>query len=1414
MGEADEGGIARKWWIKFKDESVFAKYTPFFVCLASGSLNCDTFMHFISQDVHFLKAFALAYELAEECADDEEDKLAIRKLRKRVKQKLKTLDSLVRGKVIAKEIQALLNPDDGSHLYKKWIDYYCSQSFQESALQTEELLDKLSVLLTGEELEVIKKLYYKAIKLHVNFFAAQPVKQQTTVPLSWVKDPVEGHLTLFCDFDWTCTAFDSSSILAELAIVTAQKSDPDQSEGKLTWMSSADLRNTWDVLSTKYTEEYEQCIESIMSSEAVTEFEYEGLCEALKQLAYFEKNENSRVVQSGVLKGLNLEDIKWASQHLIFQDGCRRFFQNTIKSTNFKTDVHVLSYCWCGDLIRSAFASGDLNAFRVHSNELVYEESISTGEIVNKLESPLEKLQAFNDILKDHSNDEQNLTVYIGGSPGDLLCLLEADIGIVIGSSSSLRRLGDHFGVSFVPLFSSLVERQKELLKILLLVLCFYCYIGCTCFGSAKVVAKTALNDELLALLSIKAGLVDPLNSLHDWKLPSAHCNWTGVWCNSNGAVEKLDLSHMNLSGCVSDHFQRLKSLTSLNLFDVSQNFLNGSFPAGLGGAAGLTFLNASGNNFSGFLLEDLGNATSLETLDLRGSFFQGSIPVSFKNLQKLKFLGLSGNNLTGKIPRELGQLSSMETMILGYNEFEGEIPVEFGNLTNLKYLDLAVGNLGGEIPAELGRLELLEIMFLYQNNFQGKLPAEIGNITSLQLLDLSDNMLSHEIPAEITQLKNLQLLNLMCNQLSGHVPAGLGGLTQLEVLELWNNSLSGPLPVDLGKNSPLQWLDLSSNSFYGEIPASLCNGGNLTKLILFNNAFSGPIPVSLSTCHSLVRVRMQNNQLSGTIPVGFGRLEKLQRLELANNSLTGGITDDIASSTSLSFIDISRNHLRSSLPSTILSIPNLQTFIVSNNNLVGEIPDQFQDCPSLSVLDLSSNYFSGSIPSSIASCEKLVNLNLRNNQLTGDIPKAISMMPTLAILDLSNNSLTGGIPENFGASPALEVLNVSYNRLEGPVPANGVLRTINRGDLVGNAGLCGGVLHPCSRYSPIASSHRSLHAKHIIAGWMIAISSLFAVGIAVFSARSLYKRWNANGSCFEEKLEMGKGEWPWRLMAFQRLGFTSADILACIRESNVIGMGATGIVYKAEMPRLNTIVAVKKLWRSRADLETESSEALHGKQAGRLLVDWVSRYNIALGVAQGLAYLHHDCYPPIIHRDIKSNNILLDSNLEPRIADFGLARMMIRKNETVSMVAGSYGYIAPEYGYTLKVDEKIDIYSFGVVLLELLTGRRPLDPEFGESVDIVEWIRMKIRDNRNLEEALDPNVGNCKHVQEEMLLVLRIAFLCTAKLPKDRPSMRDVITMLGEAKPRRKSSSNNDNRYENNKEKLVFSTSPVSGLV
>ncbi|XP_010553768.1 PREDICTED: leucine-rich repeat receptor-like protein kinase PXL1 [Tarenaya hassleriana] len=1024
----------------------------------------------------------------------------------------------------------------------------------------------------------------------------------------------------------------------------------------------------------------------------------------------------------------------------------------------------------------------------------------------------------------------------------------------------------------------------------------FFCFIGLSLVY--VVSSETFLGYEQEILLAIKSDIIDPSNHLQDWKKPenvtefdgSAHCKWTGVHCSSKGFVEKLLLRQMNLTGNVSDRIQSfrflqaidlsdngfecslpksLANLTSLKIFDLSLNSFYGSFPSGLGMATGLTYVNASSNNFSGFLPEDLGNASMLEVLDFRGGYFEGSMPSTYKNLKNLKFLGLSGNNLAGKFPREIGELSSLETVILGYNGFKGEIPEEFGNLTNLQYLDFAVGNLTGQIPSSLGRLKQLTAVYLYQNLLTGKIPQELGNITSLKFLDLSDNQISGEIPMELAELKNLQLLNLMRNQLTGTIPSGISELPNLQVLELWKNSFTGSLPINLGKSSPLQWLDVSSNNLSGEIPPGLCDSGNLTKLILFNNLFSGTIPEGILSCKSLVRVRIQNNMISGTIPVGLGRLPKLQHLELAKNDLAGQIPDDIALSTSLSFIDVSFNRLSSSLPSAIFSSPNIQTFIASHNNLNGKIPNQFQNCPSLSVLDLSSNRFSSEMPESIASCEKLVSINLRNNQLKGEIPKALAMMHMLAVLDLSNNSLTGKIPESLGTSPVLENLNVSFNKLGGPVPSNALFAAINPNDLTGNSGLCGGILPPCSKSLALSATKRNpgkMHMSHGIFGFMFGTAVILSLGIMFFAGRWVYRRWDLYRNVLREFLFLKnpREEWPWRLVAFQRVNFTAGDILSHIKESNIIGMGATGIVYKAEVMRRPLItVAVKKLWKStQIDVEDHQDEeedilkevnllgslrhrnivrllgyihnerevmmvyefmpngnlgnALHSNDQNLLLVDWVSRYNVVVGVAQGLNYLHNDCYPPIIHRDIKSNNILLDSNLEARIADFGLAKLMLHKNETVSMVAGSYGYIAPEYGYTMKIDEKIDIYSFGVVLLELVTGKSPLDPSFGESIDIVEWVRREMKNsNEGLGKVLDPSVaGDCKHVIEEMLLVLRIAILCTAKLPRDRPSIRDIITMLGEAKPRRKSVCQEREMIGGNRGRPIFSNSPVIGLI
>jgi hypothetical protein len=533
----------------------------------------------------------------------------------------------------------------------------------------------------------------------------------------------------------------------------------------------------------------------------------------------------------------------------------------------------------------------------------------------------------------------------------------------------------------------------------------------------------------------------------------------------------------------------------------------------------------------------------------------------------------------------------------------------------------------------------------------------------------------------------------------------------------------------------------VSTNALSGPVPAGLCDSGNLTKLILFDNVFTGPIPAGLTTCPSLVRVRAHNNRLNGTVPAGLGRLPRLQRLEVAGNELSGEIPDDLALSKSLSFIDLSHNKLRSALPSNILSIPVLQTFAAADNELTGGVPDEIGECRSLSALDLSSNRLSGAIPASLASCQKLVSLSLRNNHFTGKIPGAIAMMSTLSVLDLSNNFLSGEIPSNFGSSPGLEMLNLANNNLTGPVPSTGLFRTINPDEVAGNPGLCGGILPPCGSSSLRASSSeasgtRQSHLKHIAAGWAIGISAALVACVAAFLGKLLYHRWYVNGGCCDDAglEEDGSGAWPWHLTAFQRLSFTSAEVLACIKEDNIVGMGGTGVVYRADIPRHHTVVAVKKLWRAAGCPDQEAAtadglhqdaeaggefaaevkllgrlrhrnvvrmlgyvsnnldtmvlyeymvnsslwEVLHGKGKGKMLLDWVSRYNVAAGVAAGLAYLHHDCRPPVIHRDVKSSNVLLDTNMDAKIADFGLARVMARAHETVSMVAGSYGYIAP----------------------------------------------------------------------------------------------------------------------------------------
>ncbi|KAH7444374.1 hypothetical protein KP509_02G076200 [Ceratopteris richardii] len=963
----------------------------------------------------------------------------------------------------------------------------------------------------------------------------------------------------------------------------------------------------------------------------------------------------------------------------------------------------------------------------------------------------------------------------------------------------------------------------------------------------------TAITDDGRGLLELRKELEDPYGHLSDWLASDSFpCTWTGVTCNVSGTVTGLDISQFTLSGTISEEaLVLLPSLSTLNIscnafsgtlpvailtslphltsLDISRNFLVGEFPRGAAKLQSLVFFSAFSNNFTGPLPEDFARISTLEHLDLGGSYFTGTIPASYGKLSKLKYLNLAGNLLESQIPAELGDLSDLEHLVIGYNRFNGSIPPELGKLSKVRYVDLCCTNLSGSIPSELGYLKAVDTLFLYRNSLTGTLPPELGGMTSLMSLDLSVNNLSGSIPPEYSNLRKLTLLSLMYNNLNGSLPSGIGLLPNLLTLLIWNNSFTGILPQDLGRSSPLQWLDVSSNRFQGPLPPDLCLHSNLTKLILFSNQFSGPIPTGLANCRSLVRVRIQDNYFNGPIPLGFGLLPKLSHLELHNNRLSGTIPEDLSNSSKLSYLDVSNNLLDGGLPGGIWSMLSIQGFYACGNNLSGPIPPNFGDCNSLIVLSLSHNHFIGGIPGNMSRCHRLTTIQLQQNLLSGSIPVELANMQNLEVLDVSQNLLTGEIPHQFQNCTTLEAFNVSYNNLSGPIPLEGMFKTASMSSFVGNPNLCGNML-PRSCIGSDAEDARSGRAWVRRTSLLWLVGCVFAISLIILIAggRCLFKQYGAQ-LCSKDTFE-DVDEWPWRLTAFQRLAFTSNDILGALKDCNIVGKGATGTVYRAEMPS-GEVVAVKKLWVSRKADSKESrsfqieadllgsirhrnivrllgycsnnvntlliyeymtngslDDALHAKDGTYFLTDWVSRYNIAVGIAQGLCYLHHDCFPQIVHRDIKSNNILLDSNMDARLADFGVAKL-VESNESMSMIAGSYGYIAPEYAYTLKVDEKTDIYSFGVVLLELLTGRRPIDPEFGEAVNIVEWVRSKMRSSTGIIEALDASVGAaCSTVQEEMLLVLRIALLCTSKSPKDRPSMRDVVTMLAEAKPRRKS--------------------------
>ncbi|KAE8666466.1 F-box protein [Hibiscus syriacus] len=880
--------------------------------------------------------------------------------------------------------------------------------------------------------------------------------------------------------------------------------------------------------------------------------------------------------------------------------------------------------------------------------------------------------------------------------------------------------------------------------------------------------------------------------ALADWDMKGkSYCNFTGVHCNDKGYVESVNLSGCSLSG---DFPADLCSyLPALRVLDISRNDLRGNFLNSVVNCSLLEEFNMS-SIYLRTKLPDFIKMTSLRVLDLSYNHFEGDFPMSITNLTNLEVLYFNEVDEINlwQLPENISRLTKLRVMVLTTCMLYGRIPASIGNMTSLIDLELSGNFLSGQIPKELGLLKDLEQLELYYNqHLSGTIPEELGNLTKLTDLDMSVNMLRGTIPESICRLPNLEVLQIYNNSLTGEIPGVIGDSTTLTILSLYGNFLSGQIPQNMGISSPLIVLDLSENKLSGPLPAEICKGGKLQYMLVLDNKLSGKLPESYANCKSLIRFRVSNNHLEGSIPEGILALPHVYIIDLADNDFTGPF------------------------PRSIENARNLSELFLQNNKMSGILPPEISLAVNLVKIDLSNNLLSGSIPSEIGNLKILNLLLLKGNKFGSSIPSSLSLLKSLNVLDLSKNRLTGKIPESL-CELLPNSINFSHNQLSGPIPISliqgGLFESFS-----GNPGLCVPIHVQNFPICPHIYNQKKLNSM-----WAIIVSAIFiTIGALLFLKRRLRKQ----KAVIEHDETVSSSFFSYDVKSFHRVCFNQHEILEAMIDKNIVGHGGSGTVYRIEL-KSGEVVAVKKLWSKTAkdsfsedqvifnkglktEVETLGSirhknivklysyfssfdcnllvyefmpngnlwDALH---KGWLHLDWPIRHQIALGVAQGLAYLHHDLMPPIIHRDIKSKNILLDVNYQPKVADFGIAKVLQAiggKDYTNTVIAGTYGYLAPEYAYSNKATTKCDVYSYGVVLMELITGKKPVDSEFGENKNIVYWVSTKLDIKEGVMEALDKRVSGS--FKDEMIQVLRTAMRCTCKNPSQRPTMNEVVQLL-----------------------------------
>ncbi|KDP47112.1 hypothetical protein JCGZ_03920 [Jatropha curcas] len=902
------------------------------------------------------------------------------------------------------------------------------------------------------------------------------------------------------------------------------------------------------------------------------------------------------------------------------------------------------------------------------------------------------------------------------------------------------------------------------------------------------------------------------LNPVLQWDitLKPEPCSWKGVKCSSdNTSITGLFLSGFGVSSGFLSLVCKIESLQSLDLSNNHFSSVPREFIDSCGRISGLKVLNFSRNILGGYL-PIFNGFVGLESLDLSFNNLTGNISLQLDGLLELKELNLSYNSFTGSVPVKLGKSMVLEDVKLSANRFRGDIPKEIFNYQNLAFIDLSANNLEGPIPNSIGNLSKLNTLILSANNLTGEIPKTIADIPTLYRFAANQNGFLGAIPSGIT--KYLTLLDLSYNKLSGSIPLDLLSQLNLKTVDLSYNLLDGSIPRNISQN--LIRLRLGSNLLSGSIPSSLTSSHKLTYLEMDNNSLTGAIPTQLGSCQGLALLNLAQNNLTGSLPVQLGDISNLQVLKLQLNKLAGEIPLSLSQLHKLSILNISWNSLTGFIPSSISNLQSLSHLDLQGNNLRGSIPDSIRSMNSLLELQLGENQLGGRIPTLPAKLQ--IALNLSSNLFQGAIPNTLSQLGDLEILDLSNNKFSGEIPSFLTQLGSLTQLILSNNQLYGVIPEFKPWVSVSA---IGNADLINATRENNS--PKFTNNKKSVAVAVIIAVAAAAVVVGMIIVVAVSFSRRFLKVNNQ---------ESQSGEEIPGLQVIQRnlltpnaihrsnIDFTRA-MEAVADPWNIVLKTRFSTYYKATMPSGASYFVKKLNWSDKIfqlgshdkfDQELEVLgklsnsnvmtplayvltvdsayifyehaqkgtlfDVLHGKVRNAL--DWGSRYSIAVGVAQGLTFLHGYTSGPILLLDLSSKNILLKSLKEPLVGDIELYKVIDPSKSTgsLSTVAGSVGYIPPEYAYTMRVTMAGNVYSYGVVLLELLTGK----PAVSEGLELAKLVLNISGQQDKWDHILDFKISRTSPtVRSQMLAILKVAISCVSVSPEARPKMKSVLRMI-----------------------------------